>query len=321
MSSRTASRSGSWVAGLVGEQLEQRLQRGERRAQLVRGGGDERPPRGLLVARRSCSSPNARASSPTSSRWESGGNRRVELGAAHGLRSARSRRSSAAAERQPPASASAVRLRPRPRTPPRRRSTSARRRRGACAARARRLAVDLHRYGGPCDVALDVVLRAPRDEHLVGVGEVAGRERVGVVDHAALGQQHDLPPRCLRARSRTVMCVVRMRVLERRPLGLRAQHQRVRGVAAQPRLSGGSSASAATASGRRRSRRARGRSGPGAELHGSQPIPRSADRQDQLRPLGRGLELLAQVADVDVDPARVAIRASRPRSPASAPGG
>ena len=43
-----------------------------------------------------------------------------------------------------------------------------------------------------------------------------------------------------------------------------------------------------------------------ARLRRVQPVADPADRQEELGPLGHPLELLPQVADVDVDPARVA---------------
>ena len=53
---------------VVVEQLEHAVQRGQRRAQLVRGGRDERPAGGLLAAQARCIAANVRVSSPISSR-------------------------------------------------------------------------------------------------------------------------------------------------------------------------------------------------------------------------------------------------------------
>ena len=62
------------LAQVLVEQLEHPLQQRQRRAQLVRGGGDERAARLLLAAEaRPASTPSARARSPTSSRASSRG--------------------------------------------------------------------------------------------------------------------------------------------------------------------------------------------------------------------------------------------------------
>src|SRR5437763_14819819 len=44
----------------------------------------------------------------------------------------------------------------------------------------------------------------------------------------------------------------------------------------------------------------------------AEPVPHAADREDQLGLLGVGFDLLAEVADVDVDRARVAVVRAAP---------
>src|SRR5215210_6243649 len=83
--------------------------------------------------------------------------------------------------------------------------------------------------------------------------------------------------------------------------------------AAAPSVTAAVATSASSSRGRRpEARRARGRRGPSLP---PDPVPGAPDREDEPRLLGPVLELLPEVADVDVDGTWIAIGAVAPDRP------